>query len=80
VLQVTVWGDYGKLDRKIFMGIAQIVVDDINLSGNDSIVGWYKLYSVNSILDFSTIASAADLNISGAESGYSLSSQKTAMN
>ncbi len=71
ILQVTVWGDYGKLDRKVFMGIAQIVLDDLNLAG--TIVGWYKLYSVTSIIaDFSTIASAADLSVT--ESEYSLAS------
>jgi hypothetical protein len=71
ILQVTVWGDYGKLDRKVFMGIAQIVLDDLNLAG--TIVGWYKLYSVTSIIaDFTTIASAADLSVT--ESEYSLAS------
>ena len=69
ILQVTVWGDYGKIDKKVFMGIAQIVLDDINLT--NTVVGWYKLYSVGSIIyDFSTIACLADL--SGTESGYSI--------
>lgn len=74
VLQVTVWGDYGKLDRKVFMGIAQIVLDDCNLTA--PVLGWYKLYSVTSIIsDFSSIASVADL--SATESGYSLASHKS---
>lgn len=74
VMQITVWGDYGKLDKKVFMGIAQIVLDDLNLTG--TVVGWYRLYPINSVItDFSTIASVADL--SAADSGYSLSSQKS---
>ena len=73
MLQVTVWGDYGKVDKKVFMGIAQIVLDDINLAGGSPIVGWYKLYSISSIIsDFSAIACLADM--SGTESGYSITS------
>ncbi|CAH1643512.1 unnamed protein product [Spodoptera littoralis] len=33
VLQVTVWGDYGRIEgKKVFMGVAQIMLDDLNLS------------------------------------------------
>jgi len=75
VLQVTVWGDYGKLDRKIFMGIAQIVLDDIKVSGQ--VIGNYKLFNITSIItDFATIASTNDL--STAESAYSIGSRKSA--
>ncbi|XP_033176324.1 regulating synaptic membrane exocytosis protein 2 isoform X13 [Bombus impatiens] len=43
ILQVTVWGDYGRLEgRKVFMGIAQIVLDELNL--NEMVFGWYKLF------------------------------------
>lgn len=74
VMQVTIWGDYGKLDRKVFMGIVQIMMDDCDLA--NTVVGWYKMYSISSIItDFSTLASVADL--SAAESEYSLSSQKS---
>lgn len=74
VIQVTVWADYGKLDRKVFMGLAQITVDDCDLAS--TCVGWYKLYPISSIItDFSTLASVADL--AAAESEYSLSSQKS---
>jgi len=69
IMQITVWGDYGKLDRKAFMGIAQVVLDDVNLS--TIVVGWYKLYPLSSIIaDYSIIASIADL--SGAESAYNI--------
>ena len=43
ILQVTVWGDYGRLEgKKVFMGIAQIVLDELNL--NEMVFGWYKLF------------------------------------
>lgn len=42
VLQITVWGDYGKLDRKYFMGMAQVCLDDLDLS--NIVIGWYKLF------------------------------------
>lgn len=74
ILQITVWGDYGKLDKKVFMGIIQIVLDDCNLV--QGVTGWYRLYPASSIItDFSTIASVTDL--SNAESGYSLASHKS---
>ena len=72
ILQITCWGDYGKFDRKVFMGVAQIALDELNLS--NTITGWYKLYPVNSIVtDFSTLTPATDL--CETESGYSLSSK-----
>jgi hypothetical protein len=74
VLQVIVWGDFGKLDRKVCMGIVQIMLDDCDLSR--TVVGWYRLYSIASIIhDISTLASIADL--SATESGYSISSHKS---
>lgn len=73
ILQLTVWGDYGKLDKKVFMGIVQIVLNDCKL--NEGVNGWYKLYPASSIItDFSSIASVNDF--SQTESGYSISSQK----
>lgn len=48
ILQVTVWGDYGKLDRKVFMGVAQVVLNDLDLSA--MVIGWYKLYSLTSLM------------------------------
>ncbi|XP_002734965.1 regulating synaptic membrane exocytosis protein 3-like [Saccoglossus kowalevskii] len=49
VLQITVWGDYGRMDRKVFMGVAQILLDDLNLS--KSSLGWYKLFTTSSLAD-----------------------------
>ncbi len=56
------------------MGVAQILLDELNLT--NSVAGWYKLYSVSSIItDFSTITTTADM-IGNAESGYSIKSAK----
>ncbi|KAJ8268351.1 hypothetical protein COCON_G00135230 [Conger conger] len=32
VLQIIVWGDYGRMDHKSFMGAVQILLDDLDLS------------------------------------------------
>lgn len=40
-LKITVWGDYGRLDKKTFMGMALICLDDLDLS--NIVIGWYKL-------------------------------------
>jgi regulating synaptic membrane exocytosis protein 2 len=48
VFQITVLGDYGRMERKSFMGIAQIRLDDLNLTGDQSL-GWYKLYHNSSL-------------------------------
>jgi hypothetical protein len=73
---VTIWGDHGKLDKKVFMGIAQIVLDELNLSS--PVVGWYKVYAATSIIsDFSTLAttiSAETNDLAATESGYSIAS------
>ncbi|XP_047035266.1 regulating synaptic membrane exocytosis protein 2-like isoform X11 [Helicoverpa zea] len=48
VLQVTVWGDYGRIEgKKVFMGVAQIMLDDLNLS--NIVIGWYKLFGTTSL-------------------------------
>ncbi|CAH2267156.1 jg2894 [Pararge aegeria aegeria] len=49
ILQVTVWGDYGRIEgKKVFMGVAQIVLDDLNLT--NIVIGWYKLFGTTSLL------------------------------
>lgn len=49
VLQVTVWGDYGRMEgRKVFMGLAQIMLDDLDLS--NIVIGWYKLFGTSSLV------------------------------
>ena len=42
------WGDYGRSDRKVFMGVAQIKLDDLDLSS--MAIGWYKLFSNSSLV------------------------------
>ncbi|CAB1320334.1 unnamed protein product [Coregonus sp. 'balchen'] len=49
VLQVIVWGDYGRMDHKCFMGMAQIMLDDLDLGAMVS--GWYKLFPTSSLAD-----------------------------
>ncbi|KAL9896993.1 rab3 interacting molecule isoform 2-T2 [Glossina fuscipes fuscipes] len=48
ILQVTVWGDYGRMEKKVFMGVAQIMLDDLNLS--NIVIGWYKLFGTTSLV------------------------------
>uniref|UniRef100_A0A8C1IHT8 Regulating synaptic membrane exocytosis 1 n=1 Tax=Cyprinus carpio TaxID=7962 RepID=A0A8C1IHT8_CYPCA len=49
VLQVIVWGDYGRMDHKSFMGVAQILLEELDLSSN--VIGWYKLFPPSSLVD-----------------------------
>ncbi|XP_053123126.1 regulating synaptic membrane exocytosis protein 3 isoform X2 [Hemicordylus capensis] len=49
VLQVIVWGDYGRMDHKCFMGMAQIVLEELDLSS--VVTGWYKLFPTSSLAD-----------------------------
>ncbi|KAG7177088.1 Regulating synaptic membrane exocytosis protein 2-like 1 [Homarus americanus] len=54
VLQVTVWGDYGRMEgRKVFMGLAQIMLDDLDLS--NIVIGWYKLFGTSSLVSLPTL-------------------------
>ncbi|PAA71686.1 hypothetical protein BOX15_Mlig011495g1 [Macrostomum lignano] len=48
ILQVTVWGDYGRMDRKAFMGVCQVMLDDLDLV--NIVIGWYKLYPTSSLV------------------------------
>nr|XP_015804774.2 regulating synaptic membrane exocytosis protein 2 isoform X33 [Nothobranchius furzeri] len=49
VLQVIVWGDYGRMDHKSFMGAVQILLNDLDLS--NMVIGWYKLFPPSSLVD-----------------------------
>ncbi|XP_034400433.1 regulating synaptic membrane exocytosis protein 2-like [Cyclopterus lumpus] len=49
VLQIIVWGDYGRMDHKSFMGAAQILLDDLDLS--NMVIGWFKLFPAISLVD-----------------------------
>ena len=48
-LQVTIWGDYGRVEgTKVFMGVAQILLDNLDLS--HIVIGWYKLFGTSSLV------------------------------
>lgn len=47
--QVTVWGDYGRIEKKVFMGVAQIMLDELDLS--NFVISWYKLFHHSSLVN-----------------------------
>ena len=47
--KVIVWGDYGRMDRKVFMGVVQVFLSDLDLSS--MAFGWYKLFSTASMCE-----------------------------
>jgi hypothetical protein len=57
VLQIIVWGDYGKNDRKSLMGIVQIHLNDLDMS--NVVIGWYKLFNAPSMVASSSVASSS---------------------
>uniref|UniRef100_A0A1A7XSA1 Regulating synaptic membrane exocytosis 1a n=1 Tax=Iconisemion striatum TaxID=60296 RepID=A0A1A7XSA1_9TELE len=72
VLQVIVWGDYGRLDHKCFMGVAQILLEELDLSS--MVIGWYKLFPPSSLVDptlapLTRLASQTSLDSSGPPPG-----------
>ncbi|XP_034465261.1 regulating synaptic membrane exocytosis protein 1-like isoform X28 [Hippoglossus hippoglossus] len=72
VLQVIVWGDYGRLDHKCFMGVAQILLEELDLSS--TVIGWYKLFPPSSLVDptlapLTRLASQTSLDSSGPPPG-----------
>lgn len=71
ILQITVWGDYGRMERKVFMGVAQVLLDDLDLI--NMVIGWYKLFTSSSLV---THPSSAIRRNSGSslESTYTMSS------
>ncbi|PKU33429.1 regulating synaptic membrane exocytosis protein 3 [Limosa lapponica baueri] len=69
VLQVIVWGDYGRMDHKCFMGMAQIVLEELDLSSVVS--GWYKLFPTSSLADSSIGPLTRRLSQSSLESSTS---------
>lgn len=69
--QVTVWGDYGRIEgKKVFMGIAQIILDDLDL--NQMVFGWYKLFDTQSL-----VSGPSSLAMSRRSSATSLESFRT---
>lgn len=70
MFQVTVWGDYGRIEgKKVFMGIAQIVLDELDLS--QMVFGWYKLFDTQAL-----VSGAPSLALSRRSSATSLDSFK----
>nr|XP_012225588.1 PREDICTED: regulating synaptic membrane exocytosis protein 2 isoform X2 [Linepithema humile] len=70
ILQVTVWGDYGRIEgKKVFMGIAQIILDDLDL--NQMVFGWYKLFDTQTL-----VSGTPSLALSRRSSATSLDSFK----
>ena len=46
---MTIWGDYGRVEgTKVFMGVAQILLDNLELS--HIVIGWYKLFGTSSLV------------------------------
>lgn len=68
-LKVTVWGDYGRMDKKTFMGVAQIVIDDLDLS--NIVIGWYKLFNASSVISLPTSGKASNSLISTSMESFS---------
>uniref|UniRef100_A0A0N5AZ54 C2 domain-containing protein n=1 Tax=Syphacia muris TaxID=451379 RepID=A0A0N5AZ54_9BILA len=48
MLQITLMGEYSRMERRSFMGIAQIRLDDLELS-DQPLYGWYKLFHSSSL-------------------------------
>ncbi|NXB41745.1 RIMS3 protein, partial [Leucopsar rothschildi] len=67
--QVIVWGDYGRMDHKCFMGMAQIILEELDLSSTVS--GWYKLFPTSSLADSSIGPLTRRLSQSSLESSTS---------
>ena len=51
---MTIWGDYSRIEgKKVFMGVAQIMLDDLGLS--NIVIGWYKLFGTSSLVSYKSI-------------------------
>ncbi|CAB3401014.1 unnamed protein product [Caenorhabditis bovis] len=66
MLQITVLGDYGRMERKTFMGIAQIRLDDLEL-GAQPLIGWYKLFHSSSLAGTGPVRKDSDVSVGGAQ-------------
>lgn len=54
--------DYGRMERKSFMGIAQIRLDDLEL-GSEPMIGWYKLYHSSSLAGTGPVRKDSDTSL-----------------
>ncbi|KAL3103180.1 hypothetical protein niasHS_002366 [Heterodera schachtii] len=48
MLQLTVLADYGRIERKSFLGVAQIALDELQLN-KEPLLGWFKLFPSSSL-------------------------------
>ncbi|KAK6764214.1 hypothetical protein RB195_024507 [Necator americanus] len=64
MLQITVLGDYGRMERKAFMGIALIRLDDLRL-GSEPVIGWYKLYHSSSLAGTGPVRKDSETSLAG---------------
>ncbi|XP_071966092.1 regulating synaptic membrane exocytosis protein 2-like isoform X3 [Antedon mediterranea] len=71
VLRITVWGDYARIDKKDFLGLAEILLDNMSLL--NKVIGWYKLFNHASLADIPPRSTTTSLD----GSVTSLSSFKT---
>ncbi|KAI2802705.1 Rab GTPase binding [Blomia tropicalis] len=76
-LHVMIWGDYSRTDRKDFMGVVQIVLDNLDLGKTGPIMGWYKLFNQSSVTNLPTKGmsgtAAGPSGMSGGGGGGSIS-------
>ncbi|KIH68994.1 C2 domain protein [Ancylostoma duodenale] len=61
---ITVLGDYGRMERKTFMGIALIRLDDLRL-GSEPVIGWYKLYHSSSLAGTGPVRKDSETSLAG---------------
>lgn len=64
--QVVVYAEYGRMEKKSFMGLVQIVLDDLDLS--NIVIGWYKIFNSTVPLTYSAGGSSAG-GFSGGKGG-----------
>ena len=57
------------MDKKTFMGVAQIVIDDLDLS--NIVIGWYKLFNTSSVINWSTGGKATNSLMSTSMESFS---------
>lgn len=55
------------MDKKSFMGVVQIVLDDLDLS--NIVIGWYKLFSESSAISLPTQSSTKSGGSGGGSGG-----------
>ena len=65
-LQVTVLGDCGRIERKLFMGIAQIKLDDLAVLGQP-VQSWYKLYHNSSLTGVAPVRKDSESSLIGGQ-------------